>query len=35
MDAKVSSKPCSSASFKILYILLGLKPVQHLGRVLF
>jgi hypothetical protein len=35
MDAKVSHKPCSCPSFKILYILLGLKPVQHLGRVLF
>jgi hypothetical protein len=34
MDAKVSHKPCCS-SFKILYILLGLKPVQHLGRILF
>jgi hypothetical protein len=34
MDAKVSHKPCSCSSFKILYILLGLKPVQHLGRVL-
>jgi hypothetical protein len=27
MDAKVSHKPCSSSSFKILYILLRLKPV--------
>jgi hypothetical protein len=35
MDAKVSHKPCSCPSFKILYILLGLKPVQHLVRVLF
>jgi hypothetical protein len=36
MDAKVSHKPCSCPSFKILYIvLLGLKPVHHLGRVLF
>jgi hypothetical protein len=35
MDAKVSRKPCSCPSFKILYILLGLKPVQHLGGVLF
>jgi hypothetical protein len=35
MDAKVSHKPCSCPSFKILYIFLGLKPVQHLGRVLF
>jgi hypothetical protein len=35
MDAKVSHKPCSCPSFKILYILLGLTPVQHLGRVLF
>jgi hypothetical protein len=33
MDAKVSHKPCPSPSSKILYILLGLKPVQHLGRV--
>jgi hypothetical protein len=35
MDAKVSHNPCSCPSFKILYILLGLKLVQHLGRVLF
>jgi hypothetical protein len=32
---KVSHKPCSCSSFKILYILLGRKPVHHLGRVLF
>jgi hypothetical protein len=35
MDAKVSHKPCPCPSFKILYILLGLKPVQHLGEFLF
>jgi hypothetical protein len=35
MDAKVSHKPYSCPSFKILYILLGLKPVQHLAKVLF
>jgi hypothetical protein len=35
MDAKVSHKPCPCPSFNILYILLRLKPVQHLGRVLF
>jgi hypothetical protein len=35
MDAKVSHKPCSCPSFKILYILQGLKPVQYLGRDLF
>jgi hypothetical protein len=32
MDAKVSHKPCPCPSFKILYILLELKPVQHLVR---
>jgi proteasome lid subunit RPN8/RPN11 len=29
MDAKVSHKSCPCPSFKIPYILLGLKPVQH------